>query len=842
MKRYTFKNKVSARLLAGVLLAGGLLTGWSAPTAAAEFCSDDYYIDVTLPNQARWDMCWEHRQREGIVLHKVHYTPRNGVRRMILNEAAIAQIHVPYDDNGARYHDVTDYGLGGTYMARLEQDECLDGTLLNFDSKNVMCQQIETRDTEYHYGTEHLQGDALSLFSVSKIGAYNYIPVWRFLDNGAIEPGMGATGALQRFGDSGKQRHGWLIAEDKIGLAHLHNFYWKLDFDLAGTHDNDYVEEINFTQQDGQTTRTNTRYTSEASRRVSASNLRRWIVADGDIKAANGQPISYEIRLHQVEHQDTGPASEPFTHYDFYVTKHKRCELFASHNPIAGGCAENLAEFVDGESLEEQDIVVWPSTTFYHMPRAEDAPRMDAHWSFISVTPRDWHDQNPLSDATVNNSGSTPAPTPASSPTPTPASTPVPASTPAPAAGPEPTPAPAPVTPAPEPTPLPVNGPVVTVLHQENFENTSQAWTKNPENNDTASHGQWEFADPQATSYQTRLMQRARAYSGSRALVTGAAAGNDVGAHDVDGGRTSIRSPLFNLPAHHQYRVKLAYYFAHLNNSTNTDYLRISIVSENGSRKVLLLEQGAAVNRTAQWQTIDVDISAMAGSRAWLLIEAADGGNGSIVEAAVDAIRIEQISSATANHNPTSATPGNSGETLFSDDFSSATGWTLNPLGDDSAHRGLWSHAIPQQTRFQGTTVQTGPLSNANKAMVTGGLAGNTVGTYDVDGGKTTLRSPLITLPANSGYQLTLDYYFAHLWNASSADYFSIYVATPNGQRQRLFHMTGQANNKAGTWQTLQFDLSTLANSSIYLDIETADSGAGSIIEAAFDNLTITYQ
>ena len=116
-------TKASTRLSAGLLLAcglSGLLTGWSAPVAAAEFCSDEYYIDVTLPNQARWDMCWEHRQREGIVLHKVHYTPRNGPRRMILNEAAVPQIHLPYDDNGARYHEVTDDGLDSTNMSRME--------------------------------------------------------------------------------------------------------------------------------------------------------------------------------------------------------------------------------------------------------------------------------------------------------------------------------------------------------------------------------------------------------------------------------------------------------------------------------------------------------------------------------------------------------------------------------------------------------------------------------------------------------------------------------------------------------------------------------------------------
>ncbi|MCB1638427.1 MAG: hypothetical protein KDI15_06240, partial [Thiothrix sp.] len=177
---------------------------------AAEFCSDDYYIDVTLPNQARWDMCWEHRKREGIVLHKIHYTPANGTRHLILNEATVAQIHVPYDDNGARYHDVSDYGLGSNYMSALTRGDCPGGKLLQFGSKPVLCQQTEARGTAHAYGTERLQGDALSLFSVSKVGAYHYIPTWRFLDDGSMEPTMGATGALQRFGKSSLSQHGWL--------------------------------------------------------------------------------------------------------------------------------------------------------------------------------------------------------------------------------------------------------------------------------------------------------------------------------------------------------------------------------------------------------------------------------------------------------------------------------------------------------------------------------------------------------------------------------------------------------------------------------------------------------
>ncbi|WP_020396378.1 hypothetical protein [Thiolinea disciformis] len=373
---------------------------------AAEYCSDEYYLNVTLPNQARWDMCWEHRAREGIVLHKMHYTPPHGQRLQILNLAALAQIHVPYDDNGARYHDISDYGLGNQYMASLTTSECPNGRLLNYAGKSVICQQITPASSGYATVDKQLHGDALSLFSVSTIGAYNYIPTWRFLDDGSIEALVGATGALQRYGTMAASEQGWLVADNKVGISHTHNFFWKLDFDLAGTANDDYVEELNFTpNQAGQLARNTTRFNQEAGRSVNPEQLRRWRIVDGAVKNAKGLPISYEVRLPQSVQREDGPAIEAFNQYDFYVTRQKTCELFASHNPTGGACAASLNAFANNESLANQDLVLWPSTTFYHVPRAEDSPRMDAHWSSIAITPRDLNDINPLTNSQGGGTG-----------------------------------------------------------------------------------------------------------------------------------------------------------------------------------------------------------------------------------------------------------------------------------------------------------------------------------------------------------------------------------------------------------------------------------------------------
>ena len=389
------KTFMRSALLA-LLSFSAFLLSFSAANAA-EFCDDAYYINETLPNGAKWDMCWSHRQREGIIFHHIRYTPKNGQRRLILNHAAVAQIHVPYDDNGARYHDISDYGIGGRNMLDLNVDECSGGTLYQFGGKNILCKQIEKREFAYKSGANTSGGNSLSLFSVSPVGAYFYIPTWRFMDDGTIEPWIGATGALQRFGNN--QSRGWLLGDNRIGISHLHNFFWKLDFDLNNTANDDVIEEINFPLVNGKRQRTTTVFSNEAARKVNPNTMRRWRIKDAATKNGNNHSISYDIILGDTGHQDIGPASEPFTHNDFYVTKQRNGEKFASHNPSGG---KNLAEYVNGENIDNQDTVIWAGVTFYHMPRSEDAPHMDAHWSHMQIIPRDWHASNPLGSVTSN--------------------------------------------------------------------------------------------------------------------------------------------------------------------------------------------------------------------------------------------------------------------------------------------------------------------------------------------------------------------------------------------------------------------------------------------------------
>ena len=171
----------------------------------------------------------------------------------------------------------------------------------------------------------------------------------------------------------------------------------------------------------------------------------------------------------------------------------------------------------------------------------------------------------------------------------------------------------------------------------DDFE-SDQGWTVNPGGGDTATTGQWERANPQQTSYNGNNFQLNNAVSGSFDLVTEGTAGSSVGANDIDGGTTSIRSPNIALPSSGNITLSFSYYLSHYSNGTSADFLRVSVV---GSSTTVVLEEVAAGNiDAAVWESFSTNLNSFAGQTVYLLIEAADAGSGSLIEAAVDDVLI----------------------------------------------------------------------------------------------------------------------------------------------------------------------------------------------------------
>ncbi|MEV4638417.1 M28 family peptidase [Actinoplanes sp. NPDC049548] len=177
------------------------------------------------------------------------------------------------------------------------------------------------------------------------------------------------------------------------------------------------------------------------------------------------------------------------------------------------------------------------------------------------------------------------------------------------------------------------------------------------------------------------------------------------------------------------------------------------------------------------------------------------------------------------------------GPSVFADDFETAKGWTTNAAGTDTATTGAWERGDPAATS-SGVATQLGTTVNGTNDLVTGASAGSSAGANDVDGGTTTIRSPAITLPSGAS-SLSFSWYLAHLNNATSADYFRVQVISGTSATT-VFSQAGAAADRAASWQKATVSLAAYAGQTIRLQVEAADAGTASLVEAAVDDIVIT--
>jgi hypothetical protein len=175
--------------------------------------------------------------------------------------------------------------------------------------------------------------------------------------------------------------------------------------------------------------------------------------------------------------------------------------------------------------------------------------------------------------------------------------------------------------------------------------------------------------------------------------------------------------------------------------------------------------------------------------------------------------------------------------TVFFDDFESDLGWTTNPSGTDTATTGQWERGNPETTTSSGTK-QLGTTVSGVNDLVTGRLAGSSVGVHDIDNGVTSIRSPAISLPSSGTLTLEFSYYLAHLNNATSADFLRVSVV--GSTTSQVFEELGAGNDDDAVWDLHTANISSFAGQTVRILIEAADASGGSLIEAGIDDLSIT--
>jgi hypothetical protein len=171
---------------------------------------------------------------------------------------------------------------------------------------------------------------------------------------------------------------------------------------------------------------------------------------------------------------------------------------------------------------------------------------------------------------------------------------------------------------------------------------------------------------------------------------------------------------------------------------------------------------------------------------------------------------------------------------MFADDLEADHGWTVGGPGDD-AISGIWERTDPTGTDAQPENDHT---PDGVHCFVTDGRGG-AGGDYDVDGGRTTLTSPLLDL--TSFGTVTLRYY---RWYSNDTglnpaeDVWVVQVSDDDGANWTSIENTNISDR---SWRLMEFTLNDYIEiaDSVRIRFLVSDEGGGSVVEAAVDDVEL---
>ncbi len=180
------------------------------------------------------------------------------------------------------------------------------------------------------------------------------------------------------------------------------------------------------------------------------------------------------------------------------------------------------------------------------------------------------------------------------------------------------------------------------------------------------------------------------------------------------------------------------------------------------------------------------------------------------------------------------------GEQIVSVDYDaeSNSGWTVGDAGDN-ASTGVWNRMNPSPTDAQpGDDVST----DGTQCWVTDGRGGG-LGDYDVDGGKTTVKSPVYDLSTLNDPWLGVWVWYSNDKGADpNNDTFRIDFSSNGGSTWTNAKTLGPADEfTSGGWFYHEFRIADTVtpNSSFRARFVAEDAASGSIVEGAVDELMI---
>ncbi|KAI4252160.1 MAG: hypothetical protein LQ352_004444, partial [Teloschistes flavicans] len=348
----------------------------------------------------------------GTQLHNIRYKGERIIYELGIQEAMAhyASASDPFQASNA-YLD-SEYGFGQTGWQLVSGFDCpVYATYLNTSYYTGETTHVHPSSIclfEYDTGypiQRHTAGSyvsvtkniAFTVRSISTVGNYDYMFDYEFFLDGSIHVTVRASGYIESsFWATGTQSNdGFHIHDNLAGSMHDHVLNYKVDLDVAGTANSVAKTELVpitkvYPWSNGREINTmtidRTYLASEDEGKLSwdANNNVMYSVLNKDAVNPYGEYRSYKImpatgnRNHLTIQNSTtlGKSANWATHH-LYAVQRKDTEPSSAY-PYNGRDPNNpvvdFAKFFDGDSLDQEDIVIYFNLGMHHIPDQSDLP------------------------------------------------------------------------------------------------------------------------------------------------------------------------------------------------------------------------------------------------------------------------------------------------------------------------------------------------------------------------------------------------------------------------------------------------------------------------------------
>ncbi|KAI0842626.1 copper amine oxidase [Hypoxylon sp. FL0890] len=385
-----------------------------------------------------WSFYVAHTRSLGVMLYDIRFKGERILYELSMQEAAAQYGGFQPKAATTLYHD-TYYQLGAELFPLVEGFDCPFGstfwnvTVHNGNTTTVNPNSICIFESDAgfplsrhragyapnEYGFSNLgvvKASILTLRSIATVGNYDYLFDYAFHVDGSLEITVRASGYLQSsffYRDQGAW--GPRIQEATQGSLHDHVLTWKADFDILGTENNLQVTElkvVNTTQPwwpelgEFEQIALET-HNIEKEQQLSWADNGQLMYTVNHANATNkwGAPRGYRI-VPGKSNIRLSTLNSPFSRHNTALSKAHLTVTRQHDTEPWGNSVQNLnmpwkpqqdfAKFLDDESVEGTDLVVWFNLGMHHFTRSEDVPvtLYSEAVSSIMFAPQNFFDQS----------------------------------------------------------------------------------------------------------------------------------------------------------------------------------------------------------------------------------------------------------------------------------------------------------------------------------------------------------------------------------------------------------------------------------------------------------------